>query len=52
MLGDGTFYVLSKKSGQFGFFEYTGAYMPARKAYLLIDGGVIAAIRTGEYQLG
>ena len=39
-LGTGTFYVLSKKSGQFGFFEYTGAYIPARKAYLLLDSQV------------
>lgn len=37
-LGDGTFYVLSKKNSDFGFFEYTGAYMPARKAFLLVSG--------------
>lgn len=42
-LGTGTFYVLSKKTSDFGFFEYTGEYMPARKAYLLIDGGAALA---------
>jgi uncharacterized repeat protein (TIGR02543 family) len=42
-LGDGTFYVLSQKSDNFGFFEYTGEYMPARKAYLLVPGGTIQA---------
>lgn len=42
-LGDGTFYVLSKKNSDFGFFEYTGDYMPARKAYLLINGGAALA---------
>ena len=39
-LGSGTFYVLGKTivSGveHFGFHPYNGAYMPARKAYLLI----------------
>ena len=39
-LGSGTFYVLSKKGDDFGFFEYTADYMPARKAYLLVEGGV------------
>ena len=42
-LGTGTFYVLSKKNDDFGFFEYTADYMPARKAYLLIDGGAALA---------
>ena len=42
-LGEGTFYVLSKKNGILGFYEYTGAYMPARKAYLLINGGAALA---------
>ena len=36
--GDGTFYVMGKKGDDFGFFKYTGDDMPARKAYLLIDG--------------
>ncbi len=36
-LGTGTFYVLGKKGDDFGFFEYTADYMPARKAYLLVD---------------
>jgi len=35
--GTGTFYVLGKKDADFGFFEYTADYMPARKAYLLVD---------------
>lgn len=38
-LGTGTFYVLSKKGDDFGFFQYTGTNMPAHKAYLLVDGG-------------
>ena len=37
-LGTGTFYVMGKQSGNFGFFPYTAQYMPARKAYLLVDG--------------
>ena len=37
-LGTGTFYVMGKQSGNFGFFPYTAQYMPARKAYLRIDG--------------
>ena len=36
-LGTGTFYVMGKKGDDFGFFEYTADYMPARKAYLLIN---------------
>ena len=42
-LGEGTFYVLGKVSGDFGFFKYTGDYMPASKAYLLIDGDALSA---------
>jgi hypothetical protein len=42
-LGTGTFYVMGKQSGNFGFFPYTAQYMPARKAYLLIDGGAAQA---------
>jgi len=38
-LGTGTFYVLSKKGDDFGFFQYTGTNIPAHKAYLLVDGG-------------
>jgi hypothetical protein len=37
-LGTGTFYVMGKQSGNFGFFPYTAQYMPARKAYLLVNG--------------
>ena len=29
---------MSKKNDAFGFYQYTGAYMPARKAYLLVSG--------------
>ena len=38
-LGTGTFYVMGKVGDDFGFFEYTGDYMPARKAYVLVSGG-------------
>ena len=41
-LGTGTFYVMGKQSGNFGFFPYTAQYMPARKAYLRIDDGAQA----------
>ena len=41
-LGTGTFYVMGKQSGNFGFFPYTAQYMPARKAYLLVDDGAQA----------
>jgi len=45
-LGTGTFYVMGKNtSGDFGFFEYTGDYMPARKAYLLVSGSNEALAR-------
>ena len=30
----GTTYILSKKGNDFGFFKYTGASIPAHKAYL------------------
>lgn len=36
-LGTGTFYVLGNKNSKFGFHEYTGNSMPARKAYLMIS---------------
>ena len=39
----GKFYVMGKVNEVFGFFEYTGAYMPARKAYLLVNGGAAQA---------
>lgn len=29
---------MGKQGDNFGFFQYTGTYMPARKAYLLISG--------------
>lgn len=35
-LGSGTFYVMGKQNGEFGFYEYTGQYMPARKAYFTV----------------
>ena len=38
-LGSGSFYVMGKKSDNFGFFQYTGTNMPAHKAYLRVDGG-------------
>ena len=42
-LGTGTFYVMGKQGDDFGFFEYTADYMPARKAYVRIDGGAALA---------
>ena len=42
-LGNGTFYVMGKVNNVFGFFEYTADYMPARKAYLLVNGGAALA---------
>ena len=36
-LGTGTFYVLGNKNSKFGFHEYTGNSMPARKAYLMLS---------------
>ena len=42
--GTGTFYVLgSTAKNGFGFHKYNADYMPARKAYLLLDGGVAQA---------
>lgn len=42
--GTGTFYVLgSTTENGFGFHKYNADYMPARKAYLLLDGGVAQA---------
>ena len=38
-LGDGTFYVLGNTNSHFGFHKYTGTAMPARKAFLLLNGG-------------
>ena len=38
-LGDGTFYVLGNTNSHFGFHQYTGTTMPARKAFLLLSGG-------------
>jgi hypothetical protein len=35
-LGTGTFYVMGKKEDDFGFYEYTAQYMPARKAYFTV----------------
>ncbi len=37
--GDGTFYVLGNTNSHFGFHKYTGEYMPANKAFLLLNGG-------------
>lgn len=42
-LGTGTFYVLGKQDDDLGFLKYTGDYLPARKAYLLLDGGTALA---------
>lgn len=42
-LGEGTFYVMGKNEGNFGFFQYTAEYMPARKAYLLVNGSAALA---------
>ena len=42
---DGTFYVMGKVGENFGFFEYTGAYMPARKAYLLVSGSAAPGLK-------
>ena len=44
-LGTGTFYVMSKKGDDFGFFQYTGDYMPARKAYLLVSGSAAPGLK-------
>ncbi len=42
-LDDGTFYVMGKVGDNFGFFQYTAQYMPAHKAYLLLDGSTVLA---------
>ena len=42
-LGTGTFYVMGMKNAHFGFHEYTGTTMAARKAYLLVSGGAALA---------
>lgn len=44
-LGTGTFYVMGKKGTEFGFFEYTAEYMPARKAYLMLPASAPAPAR-------
>ena len=44
-LGDGTLYVLGNKNAHFGFHKYTAAYMPANKAFLLINDGGAALAR-------
>ena len=42
--GTGTFYVLgSTAKNGFGFHKYNADYMPARKAYLLLDGDITQA---------
>ena len=41
-INSGTFYVMGKVGTLFGFFEYTDDYMPANKAYLLVDGEAAA----------
>lgn len=38
-------YVMGKKDNNFGFFKYTGAYMPAHKAYLRINSSNEALAR-------
>jgi len=38
LLSNYTFYVMGKQNDNFGFFEYTADYMPARKAYLRVSG--------------
>ena len=45
-LGSGTFYVMGKQGDDFGFFQYTADYMPARKAYLLVGGSHEAQARS------
>ena len=38
-LGDGTLYVMGKVNDVFGFYQYTAQYMPAHKAFLLVNDG-------------
>jgi uncharacterized repeat protein (TIGR02543 family) len=44
-LGDGTLYVMGKVGSNFGFFEYTDAYMPARKAFLFVSGSAAPGLK-------
>lgn len=43
-LGTGTFYVLGKVNGNFGFHRYTGTTMPAGKAYLLLNSSAAPSL--------
>jgi hypothetical protein len=36
---------MSKVGSDFGFFKYTGDYMPARKAYLLVSGNAAPGLK-------
>ena len=45
LLGSGTFYVMGSTTNGFGFHKYTGQNMPARKAFLLINGNNEALAR-------
>lgn len=40
-----TIYVMGNKSNKFGFHRYTGAYMPANKAFLALGSGSSAPLR-------
>ncbi|MDO4200641.1 MAG: leucine-rich repeat domain-containing protein [Bacteroidales bacterium] len=40
-----TIYVMGNKSNKFGFHKYTGAYMPANKAFLALGSGSPAPLR-------
>ena len=40
-----TIYVMGNKSNKFGFHKYTGAYMPANKAFLALGSGSSAPLR-------
>ena len=40
-----TVYVMGNKSNKFGFHKYTGAYMPANKAFLALGSGSSAPLR-------
>lgn len=44
-LDGGMLYVMGKVSDDFGFFEYTGAYMPANKAYIALPATASAPAR-------
>ncbi len=43
--GTSTIYVMGNKSNKFGFHKYTGAYMPANKAFLALGSGSSAPLR-------